>query len=119
VFACRELIWDAASEFLRRSVDVILDDGFFLRENRMRYVALARAVGARTKIHFLDTPVSVLRVRLEARNAKLPRYNFQIDPGTLQGFVGLFEVPSEQEGAEVVRIGHSLTDGSAPSWETK
>jgi predicted kinase len=36
VLACRELIWDAASEFLRRGVDVILDDGFFLRENRIR-----------------------------------------------------------------------------------
>jgi hypothetical protein len=30
VLACRELIWDAASEFLRRSTDVILDERLLL-----------------------------------------------------------------------------------------
>lgn len=104
VLASRELIWDAASEFLRRSVDVILDDGFFLRENRIQYVELCRAVGARAKIHFMKTPFEVVRARLEARNAKLPRYNFRIDPETLQGFLGLFEVPSEHEGADLVVV---------------
>ena len=104
VLACRELIWDAASEFLRRSVDVILDDGFFLRDNRVHYVALSNAVGASVKVHFIDTPVNVIRARLDGRNAKLPRYNFHIDPETLEGFLGLFEAPSEREGAEVVVV---------------
>jgi predicted kinase len=104
VLACRELIWDVASEFLRRSVDVVLDDGFFLRDNRMRYVGLSRALGAAAKIHFLDTPVAVIRARLEERNAKLPPYNFHIDAETLQGFLGLYEVPSEREGCEVVVV---------------
>jgi predicted kinase len=113
VLACRELIWDAASEFLRRGTDVILDDGFFLRDNRIRYVQLASVVGARTKIHFLDTPVSVLRVRLEQRNAQLPRFNFHIAPETFEGFLSLFEVPSQSEGAEVVVV-HSFEPTSKP-----
>lgn len=104
VLACRELIWDAAAEFLRRSVDVILDDGFFLRDNRVRYVELANAVGAKAKIHFMDTPIAVVRARLEQRNARLPRFNFAIDPETLQGFLGLFEVPTDREGAELVVV---------------
>jgi predicted kinase len=104
VLACRELIWDTASEFLRRSVDVILDDGFFLRDNRMRCVELSSAVGARAKIHFIDTRIGVIRARLEERNAKLPRFNFVIDPETLEGFLGLFEAPTEHEGAEVVVV---------------
>jgi predicted kinase len=112
VLACRELIWEAASEFLRRSVDVILDDGFFLRDNRVRYVQLSSAAGAKAKVHFIDTPVGVVRARLESRNAKLPRYNFQIDPETLQGFLGLFEVPSDHEGAEVVVVQDFALPGS-------
>ena len=104
VLACRELIWDAASEFLRRSVDVILDDGFFLRENRMQYVKLASVVGASVKVHFIDTPISLIRPRLDERNANLPRYNFHIDPETLVGFAGLFEVPTEHEGADLVVV---------------
>jgi predicted kinase len=119
VLACRELIWDAASEFLRRSVDVILDDGFFLRANRVRYVELSNSVGAKAKIHFMDTPISVLRARLEERNAKLPRYNFHIDPATLQGFVGLFEEPSGQEGAELVVVRNVAQPGSTAANASK
>jgi predicted kinase len=104
VLACRELTWESAAELLRRSVDVILDDGFFLRLNRMRYVEMATAAGATTKIHYLDAPASVLRQRLAERNAKLPPHNFRIDPETLHGFVSLFEPPSADEGAELVVV---------------
>ena len=102
VLACRELIWDQATELLCRSVDVILDDGFFLRENRVRCIELARGVGAGAKTPFMDVPVDVIRRRLEVRNARLPSHNFAIDPETLRRFLGLFERPSENEGAEMV-----------------
>jgi predicted kinase len=104
VLACRVLIWDAASELLRRGTDVILDDGFFLRENRIRTIGQSRSLGASAKIHFVDTPLEVLRVRLEARNAHLPPYNFRVGPGMLSAFAGLFEAPLPDEGAEVVVI---------------
>lgn len=108
VLASRKLIWDMASEFLQRDVDVILDDGFFLRENRMQLIASAQRLGASATTHFLDTPTDVLRPRLEARNAKLPQYNFRIDPRLLDTFVDLFEVPTRDEGAEVVVVDGSL-----------
>lgn len=111
VLACRELIWDAASELLRRSVDVVLDDGFFLREHRVRYIKLAAAGGAKTKIHFVDTSPDMIRMRLERRNAQLPRFNFHIDPELLHGFAALFESPSDAEGAEVVVISEFSTPG--------
>ena len=65
VLACRELIWESASELLRRSVDVILDDGFFYREHRMSHVAMAADVGAIAKIHFVETPLDLVRGRLD------------------------------------------------------
>ncbi len=104
VLACRELIWEVASQFLRRGVDVILDDGFFLREHRMRLIDLSRGVGASAKIHFVDTSLRLLRARLEERNARLPKFNFSISPDTLEAFVGLFEAPSGDEGADVVIV---------------
>lgn len=104
VLACRELIWEGASELLRRGVDVILDDGFFFREHRGRHIELARGVGATAVIHFLDTPVDVIRPQLEQRNATLPRYNFHIGPDTLDGFTHMFEIPAPDEGAEVVVV---------------
>ena len=104
VLACREVIWEAASQFLKRGADVILDDGFFLRDNRVRVVELARGQGAEAKIHFMKTPLAVLQSRLAVRNANLPPYNFLIDRETLTGFVGLFEVPRDDEGAPVVVV---------------
>jgi predicted kinase len=115
VLGCRELIWDAASELLTRGADVILDDGFFFRENRMMVTALAKGIGAKATIHFVDTPVSVVRARLEKRNANLPRYNFWIGPETLQAFVGLYERPGEDEGAALVVVrgfAHSETNAT-------
>ena len=105
VLACRELMWESASELLKRKVDVILDDGFFYREHRMRHVALATEVGADTVIHFVDTPLEHVRERLTLRNANLPRYNFHIDPATLEGFLAMVQRPSPDEGAAIVSVG--------------
>ncbi len=102
VLACRALMWDVAAEFLRRSVDVILDDGFFFRRDRMRHVDFASTAGASARIHFVNTPIRVIRSRLRERNASLPPHNFEIDPETLTGFLELFETPTEDEGAEMV-----------------
>ena len=102
VLACRELMWESASELLKRGIDVILDDGFFYREHRMRHVALAAGIGATTTIHFIDTALDLVRPRLERRNADLPRYNFHIDPATLEGFLSMVERPSPDEGAQVI-----------------
>jgi predicted kinase len=104
VLACRELIWEGASELLRRSVDVILDDGFFFREHRVRHVELARVLGARAKIHFLDTPLDTIIPRLRERNADLPPFNFYIDPDSLVGFVGLLEPPASDEADQVLIV---------------
>ena len=104
VLACRELIWLAASDSLRRCVDVILDDGFFLRVNRAQYIERGKAIGAQVKMHFIDTPLDCVRPRLEARNRRLPFYNFHIDPQTLTAFAALFEVPSPEEGAELIVV---------------
>jgi predicted kinase len=104
VLACRELIWEAAAELLRRMVDVVLDDGFFLRYHRMRHIALAAELGAAAKIHYIETPAEIIHARLEQRNAHLPRFNFHIDPASLVAFAGLFEPPTADEGADVVVV---------------
>jgi predicted kinase len=101
VLACRELIWRSAESLLVRGVDVILDDGFFFRDNRIQQIKLAAALGAQVRIHYLSTPVDILRSRIERRNAHLPKYNFHIDVDMLNIFIGLFETPSADEGAPV------------------
>lgn len=115
VLASRELIWQSATSLLVRGVDVILDDGFFFRDNRKQHIDLAHALGADARTHYLSTPVDMLRVRIELRNARLPKYNFRIDPDMLEVFIDLFETPSIDEGAQLTMInGGNLSLGTAP-----
>jgi predicted kinase len=114
VLACRTLIWDDAAEFLKRGVDVILDDGFFYREHRMRVAEQARRLGAAVRIHHLDAPLDVLESRLADRNAHLPRFNFLIEPETLGSFIEMYERPSADEGAEVVVVRDAAEETGLP-----
>lgn len=104
VRACRDLIWFSAGELLQRGTDVILDDGFFLREHRQRYATLAAALGASARTHFVDTPLGELESRLRARNDALPPHNFYIDPAMLAGFSAIYEQPDASEGIDLVVV---------------
>jgi predicted kinase len=104
VLGARDLIWEAATELLTRDVDVVLDDGFFQRVDRTNFAQRARSIGAHATIHHLDTPLEVIRKRLRQRNAKLPQYNFRIALELLDSFRDLYEVPSTDEGAELVVV---------------
>jgi predicted kinase len=104
VYSCRDLIWHVAEEFLRRGVDVILDDGFFLRSDRRDHAARARKLGSATAIHFIDTPLEVLRTRLVARNRDPGEYHFEIAPEALDIIATLYEPPADDEGAALVVV---------------
>jgi predicted kinase len=108
VYACRELIWSVAVEFLRRKADVILDDGFFLQRDRRYYVGLAREIGADVAIHFVDTPLEKVRAHVVARNRNPGEYHFAITTDVLEGCVAFFERPSADEGAELIVVRDAL-----------
>jgi predicted kinase len=104
VLAMRRLIWESASALLQRGADVIVDDGFFLRQHRLDWIVRCRALGADVTTHLLEVPPETLRARLKRRNAALPPHNFTIDPSMLDKFVELFERPTADEGAELVVV---------------
>jgi predicted kinase len=104
LYACRELIWDAAAEVLRRDADVVLDDGFFLRNDREQHIARARQLGAGATIHFVDTPVATLHARLSARNRSPGAFHFDIAAEAIDTFAAFFQPPSADEGADLVVV---------------
>jgi len=104
VLACRELIWSVAEEFLHRNVDVILDDGFFFREHRVHYAAMAKARDVDIAVHFINTSRDTIESRLKKRNQALPPENFEIDPPMLEHFFDWFEVPSADEDLHVIEV---------------
>lgn len=130
VLACRQVISDIACEFLRHGMDVILDDGFFLREHRLQQITAFGSVtidrGAtghpHVRTHVVCVPLDVLGARLEDRNANLPKHNFAVTPDMLQRFVTIYEPPAADEGPELVHVvgtvkGTLARKAEFPKWQ--
>lgn len=112
VLACRKVISGLACELLRRGLDVVLDDGFFLREHRLQQIAAFKPAvedsdavnGTRVLTHVVHVALDVLSARLQRRNHDLPKHNFAVTHETLQRFIEVYEEPSDDEGAELVYV---------------
>ncbi|MGH2485077.1 MAG: AAA family ATPase, partial [Ktedonobacterales bacterium] len=60
------MLWNIASRALELGVNVILDFGFWAREEREGYRSRAKELGANSEVHFLDVPTDELMHRLTA-----------------------------------------------------
>lgn len=65
-----ELMWKVGKELLQKGVSVILDFGFWVEEQREEKRQEAAALGASTKICYMDTPLPELLRRLRIRGAQ-------------------------------------------------
>ncbi len=64
------MLWEVASRALVLGTNVILDFGFWAREEREDYRSRAKQLGASSEVHFLDVPEEELLRRLAQRNAQ-------------------------------------------------
>ena len=99
------LQWDCAARLLTLEIDVILDFGFWAREEREDYRARAAALGEATEIIFLDVPRAELWSRLSTRNADLPTGTFHVEEASLDAWWSMFEPPSREELLTKVETG--------------
>jgi predicted kinase len=95
--AIEALLWETAARVLTLGVDVILDFGFWTRNERDELRAKAHDLGAGFKIHFADISEGLLLERIKARNAQLPAGTFHIPEVKLKEWMLLFEPPSPDE----------------------
>jgi len=88
---------ELALRALALGIDVILENGFWIRAERQAYRARARALGFRTRLYYLDAPLAELQRRLGLRNATLPPDTFALAPHLLEEWSRLFEAPEPDE----------------------
>jgi predicted kinase len=89
--------WGLAERLLGLGVDVILDWGFWSREERQEYRRRAEALGARVELYHLEVGHDELWSRVSERNAHLPPGTFRVTEEQLIQWGALFEVPTEEE----------------------
>ena len=91
------LLWDVASRALVLGTNVILDFGFWAREEREDYRSRAKQLGASSEVHFLDVPGDELLRRLVRRNAQLSPTAFHISEEMMKPWIGFFQKPTPDE----------------------
>jgi len=101
--AVEALQWELTQALLAKGVSVILENGFWRREERGRLCARAAELGADARLHFFDVPREELLRRLAARNAALPPDTFHVRLEDLdEWMIGAFEPPTAEElGADL------------------
>lgn len=91
------MLWEVASRALVLETNVILDFGFWAREEREDFRSRARQLGASSEVHFLDVPEDELLRRLAQRNAEQPPTAFYIPEVMMKPWIALFQKPAPDE----------------------
>lgn len=90
------LQWEVAERALALDTSVVLDFGFWAREEREDFRSRAKRLGARSEVHFLEVPSDELLRRLAHRNAR-PGLAFHIPEEMMKRWIALFEKPDPDE----------------------
>ncbi len=91
------MLWNVASRALVLGTSVILDYGFWAREEREDFRLQAKELGARSEVHFLDVPEDELMRRLATRNSQPSQASFHIPEDMMKPWIAFFQRPTPDE----------------------
>jgi hypothetical protein len=91
------MLWNIASRALVLGTNVILDFGFWAREEREDFRLRAKQLGAASEVHFLDVSEDELMRRLAVRNSQPSQESFHIPEDTMKPWIAFFQRPSPDE----------------------
>jgi predicted kinase len=92
-------IWRLGQELLGLGQSVILENGFWAREERDELRLGARRLGVAVELHYLEAPIDELWRRLEIRNALAVPGTVPIKREDLEEWALQFEAPDAAEQA--------------------
>lgn len=96
------LLWHQAIRELQHGINVILENGFWLQQERIRHLTEAMAIGATVTLHLLDVQRDELVQRILKRNEEPGA--IQIEPGTIDRWLERFELPDADELARYHKV---------------
>ena len=94
-----ERLWGLGQELLRLGQSVILENGFWAREERDELRRGARNLGVAVEMHYLEAPIEELWRRLEIRNQEGRPGTAPIKREDLEKWSQDFEAPDAAEFA--------------------
>ena len=102
------LQWELSLRLLQTGLDVILDWGFWSRDERHHYQNAAENAGFAVKWYFLEPAMDVLRQRIGERNAHLPPGTFAIPLTQFDQWASLFDPPDDAENESATNAAQAV-----------
>jgi predicted kinase len=91
------MLWNIASRALALGTNVILDFGFWAREEREDFRLRAKQLGASSEVHFLDVSEDEMMRRLSVRNSQPSQESFHIPEDTMKPWIAFLQRPTADE----------------------
>ena len=91
-----KMLWEIGKRVLALGIDVILDFGFWGKEERDWFRSEAKRLNVGFKIHYMNVDEKELFSRLNKRNEELSDDVFYIPAENMEKYIKLFQ-PVEQE----------------------
>jgi predicted kinase len=88
---------DVAFRLAAKGIDVIIDEGFWFREDRDTMRRRAEDAGAQAVVYYLDTPMEMIRERVARRNLNPARDSFTISEELLDFYLQFWQPPGDDE----------------------
>ncbi len=97
---CEQQILNVATQALALGTDVVLELGFFTREQRTRVRELVAAAGFAVETHVLEVPREVRRERVRRRNQGSATLTVEVDDAMFDWAEGYYEALDDTELAQ-------------------
>jgi predicted kinase len=81
-----------------KGVDVIIDEGFWAKDERDEMKRKIGAIGAKAIMYYVEAPIETIRKRVAGRNNNLTKESFKVSQEMLDSYLMHWQPPSEDEG---------------------
>src|SRR5437588_597198 len=88
---------DVAFQLAEKGIDVIIDEGFWEKEQRDKMRKRIEEIGAKEVLYYLNTPIETIRERVVGRNSNFTKESFKISSEMLDNYLKYWQAPSKDE----------------------
>ena len=92
-----ELSRAVAFQLVEKGIDVIIDEGFWAREQRVELRRRIDAIGAKEVLYYVEAPIETIRDRVVGRNNNLSKDSFTISREMFDNYLKYWQPPGEDE----------------------
>lgn len=88
---------DIAFYLVEKGIDVIMDEGFWAKEERDELKRKINAIGAEVVMYYVETSIETIRERVVGRNNNFTKESFKISREMLDNYLMHWQPPGEDE----------------------